>query len=86
MKELDRKEFQPGMFNNYGYITPGHVLFPIGYKFQGGHVSWRDVVLQHCPECGLVIKMSSEQVKGECEDVEGCGFSAIKMLDNLEID
>ncbi len=86
MKKLDRKEFQPGMFPELGYISPSHVLFPIGYKFKGGFISWRDVVLQQCPECGLVMKMSSEQVKGICEDVVSCGYSAIEALDNTEID
>lgn len=86
MKELDRKEFQPGIHDGYGYISEKHILFPIKYQFQGGKISWRDVVLDQCPECGHEPKMSSERVKGKCELETECGFSAIEMLENMEIE
>lgn len=62
-----------------GYVNANGILFPVGHKFQGGHISSFDVVLVTCPACKTRM-LATEAIKGACS---GCNYSAIDELDAI---
>lgn len=77
---------EPGAHKTIGYVTRSGLLFPVGFKFKGGHISSKgSVVLNICPKCGHQ-QYPNQAVKGFCErvhDKKGCGFNMIEELEIL---
>ncbi len=73
-----------------GYVNKYGVLFPMGFRFKGGHVSFRDVVLNRCYKCGHRQSID-EACMGECQNMkvpplgEPCGHSAYDELNSYEL-
>lgn len=65
-----------------GYVNAHGILFPVGYKFNGGHISSFDVVLVACPKCKK-RPLAVESVKGICPENE-CRYSALDELDAID--
>lgn len=68
--------------SDYGYVNPHGILFPVGHKYLGGHVSTWDVCLVVCPKCKR-RNSATEAVKGACGEIS-CGYSQIDELDAME--
>jgi len=72
-----------------GYLNRHGIFFPSGYKFKGGHVSYRGhVVLVKCPVCNF-RNSSDRALQGWCgnqkaNEGNGCGFSAIEQLEEIK--
>lgn len=83
-----KTELEPGFHKQVGFVSESRILFPVGWKFRGGHISSKgNVVLNHCPECKHA-QYPSQAVKGFCEVVnekKGCGFSMIAELEAFEL-
>jgi hypothetical protein len=83
-----KTDLEPGSHKQVGYVTKNGVLFPVGFKFKGGHISSKgSVVLNVCPKCGH-HQYPSQAVKGFCEQVhekKGCGFDMIAELEEVQL-
>jgi hypothetical protein len=84
-----RAALEPGENKQLGYLNDHGILFPVGFKFKGGRVSWRgSIVLNRCPKCGHQ-NMSTDAVKGVCanDKVKGtgepCGYSLIDSVEKI---
>lgn len=92
--------YEPGSFvRHVGYVNRNGVLFPVGFRFKGGHIADQPeeyaVVLNKCPKCGH-RQTVDEAVQGECQNmkVKGgeddelgpCGFSAFEELDSFDLE
>lgn len=91
-------EYERGAYHRHiGYVNASGVLFPVGFRYKGGHVANQPaeygIVLNHCPKCGHRQSVD-EAVQGECQnmkvrDVDGdlgpCGYSAYEELDSYEL-
>lgn len=79
---------EEGANSQAGYLNQYGILFPVGFKFKGGLVSWRgSIVLNRCPKCGH-HNMSTEAVKGECSNERGknnepCKYSLIESIEKI---
>jgi hypothetical protein len=76
---------RPGNHRTIGFINRHGVLFPPGYQFTNGHICWQGFVnLRQCPKCKHVPSMSTEVIKGVCEEAD-CGYSAVEELERVEL-
>lgn len=92
-------EYEAGEFvRHVGYVNRNGVLFPVGFKFKGGHIADQPaeyaVVLNKCPRCERKQTVD-EAVQGECQNMKArnahddelgpCGFSAFEELDSYDL-
>ncbi len=93
-------KYEPGEFvRHVGYVNKNGVLFPVGFRFKGGHIADQPeeyaVVLNKCPKCGHRQSVD-EAVQGECQNMKApggpdgelgpCGFSAFEELDSYDLE
>jgi hypothetical protein len=83
-----KSDLEPGAHKQIGFVTSSGILFPVGFKFKGGHISSKgSVVLNLCPKCGH-HQYPSQAVKGFCEKVhekKGCGFDMMAELEEFQL-
>jgi hypothetical protein len=80
-----KTDLDPGLHYDKGYVSEAGILFPKGYKFKGGSVSWKgNVVLSICPKCRTEIS-PSEAVKGVCTNVDNCDFNMLEELEAFKL-
>ncbi len=86
-EEGDKMRFAPGFHKSVGFVNENGVLFPVGYKYRGGHVgSFGNVVLNRCPKCGNHQSID-EALSGACgnlragPDRTACGFNQVHELE-----
>jgi hypothetical protein len=90
VKELkpSKSSLDPGCHPQIGYVNGHGVLFPVGLKYKGGHISSKgNVVLNVCPECKN-LQYPSQAIKGYCDVVnekKGCGFNKVAELEEVEL-
>ncbi len=90
-KKVEAKEIKPvktdlapGIHYNVGYVSEKGILFPKGYIFKGGSVSWKgNVVLNICPKCRTELP-PTEAVKGVCTNQE-CNFNKVEELEDFKL-
>lgn len=79
-----KTDLAPGSHKGSGFVTKSGLLFPIGFKFKGGHISSKgSVVLNKCPSCGH-DQYPAQAVKGHCERFKECGFNMVSELEQYE--
>lgn len=79
-----KTDLEPGLHYDKGYVSEAGILFPKGFKFKGGSVSWKgNVVLNQCPKCKTEMS-PGDAVKGKCTNEE-CGFDMVEELENFKL-
>lgn len=83
-----KTDLPSGAHKQKGYVTKSGILFPVGFKFKGGHISSKgNVVLNTCPKCGHQ-QYPAQAVKGFCEKLNektGCGFDKTEELEHYQL-
>lgn len=78
----DKMQYAPGSHKGVGYVNENGVLFPVRFKFKGGHIgTFGSVVLLKCHECGHVQSVDESRM-GVCGR---CQFSQIDELEAYEL-
>lgn len=94
MKDEDGDEmtYAPGFIKQIGFVNENGVRFPVGLKYEGGHIgTFGNVILNRCPKCGHQQSIDDART-GKCsnERVGGmkkvCGFDKVAELEEFTLD
>lgn len=81
----DKERYAPGPHKGVGYVNENGVLFPVHFKFKGGHVgTFGNVILNKCPECHTANGIDQARV-GICGN-QKCNYNQVVALEEYELE